>query len=384
MLNSELREQLILFKDVARRFLSDCHTFEQRRRIIDRHPGYSLEQWQAMAELGWMKLPIGASYDGLGCRAEFVAALIKEFGRSLYLNPYLISVGVASRILEWAAPEPMKTKLLEGIGNGTEIVSCAFYEAQSRYELDNVLTTAVPRNDGYELNGAKVAILYGIAATQLLVLARTSGHSTDSDGLSLYLVPACRRGVSLKHYSAHDGGRISLLTLNQVQISSQRLVGNVDRALSFVQRGINYGIALACAEMAGIMETVLDLSLTHIKTRTQFGKTIGSFQAIQHRAVDMYMRCELANSMSSEAVRAVEELDLPQQNLVVSAAKLEIGNAAVLNAEEGIQLHGAMGMMDEMPIGHCLKRIFSLNLMFGDPDHHLNNYRRLSLEQRAN
>lgn len=381
MLDSELREQLMLLEDVVRKFLDNSYQFDQRRRIVGKDPGFSQEQWRHMAELGWMKLPIGISYDGLGCSAQFVAAIMKEFGKSLYLNPYFISVGVASRILEWAAAEHIKANLLDGIGDGSEIVSCAFYEAQSRYDLDNVLTTAIQKNGGYEINGEKIAILYGIVATQLLVLARTSGNSTDSDGLSLFLVPASKQGVQLTHYSTHDGGRTSLLTLNQVQLSSEHLIGHVDGALSCVQRAMNYGTALICAEMTGILETILELTLAHIKTRTQFGKTIGSFQAIQHRAVDMYMRCELAKSMSLEAVRAVEELELPQQNLVVSAAKFEVGNAAVLNAEEGIQLHGAMGMMDEMPIGHCLKRIFSLNLMFGSPNYHLNRYRKLKLEK---
>ncbi len=380
MLDTELREQLILVEDVARKYFEQNYSFENRQNIVVEDPGYSLEQWQTMVDLGWMKLPIDTEYGGLGCSIDFVSTLMKEFGKSLFVSPYMISVGIASRILEWDASEAIKSKLLRGLGDGTEIVSCAFYEAQSRYNLEKLSTTAKQKNGLYVLNGAKIAVDFGVAATQLLVLANTPGTLNDENGLSLFLVPVNRDGVELKHYCTHDGGRVSSLTLNKVQLSSEELIGTLGSGSTTVQKAINYGNALVCAQMTGVLETVMELTLAHIKTRKQFGKAISSFQAIQHRVVDMYMRCELAKSMSLEAIRAIEEFELPQQNSMVSAAKFEIGRAAVLNAEEGVQLHGAMGMMDEMLIGHCLKRIFTLNLMFGDPDYHLNRYRTLNLD----
>ena len=374
---NEKSEQLRLIEDSARRFLEKSYSFNHRSALVGAEPGYSSEQWQQMTELGWMLLPLSEQYDGFGGDANLMCALMHQFGRSNFVSPYFSSVVVAARILQNAATGSVHSNLLNQIAEGTSIVSPALYEAQSRYDLHNTTTTAVATDSGYVLNGTKVGVQYGNAASHFLVLARTAGEQTDRTGLSLFLVPADCSGIRLEHYCAHDGARVSTLHLDNVEIESDGLVGAEYQALAPLQGAINYAVSMLCAEMTGVMDAMLEQTLEYVKTRTQFGSTIGSFQAIQHRLVDMYLRCELATSMSAEAARAVNELEGVDQERLVSAAKAEIGRAAVLNAEEAVHLHGAMGLMNEMPIGHYLKRCFSLNLLYGDADYHQARYREL-------
>ena len=378
MIDDEKRQQYKLLEDSARRFLEKNYKFDKRSQHIGKEPGFSYSHWQQMTELGWMELSIGTEYNGLGGGADLMAALMKQFGRFLYLNPYFASVVVSSRLLERMAAEPIKKSVLSEIAAGSSVVTPALYEKQSRYDLSNIATTAIRSGDKYVLNGSKVGVQYGNAATHLTVLARTAGNQTDSEGLSLFFIPTGEKGVEFQHYTTHDGGRVSTVGLNEVTIDGDRLMGAEHQALPALQLALNYATAVLCAEVTGAMEVLFEQTLEYVKTRTQFGQKIGSFQAIQHRMVDMYMRCELANSMCQEAVRVVDELDSPQQDLIVSAAKAEIGRMAVLNAEEAVHLHGAMGMMNEMPVGHYFKRIFSLNLLYGDPAYHQTRYRDLS------
>ncbi len=377
MANSTSQEQLQQIADTAKRFLKENHTFEERQKIVASHSGFSSELWQQMAELGWLMLPISSDCGGLDGNAEQVAALAREFGHSNFVSPFLASAVLSSRLIEWMDEKLQNAETMEQIAIGNSIVVPALYERQSRYDLANVATTAVRNGNSYLLNGRKIALAYGCVASNFLVLARTAGKQTDTSGLSFFLIPSTAENIKLKHFSRHDGSRVSELLLNDTAVSSDCLVGAENNAYSTLKRGINYANAIICSEMIGLMEYMLDITLEYVKSRSQFGQPLSSFQALQHRLVDMYMRCQLADSMSQEAIRAVDSLTGAEQDIMVAAAKLEIGRAAVMNAEEAVQLHGAMGMMDDMPIGHCLKRVFTLNLEYGDPDFHQARYRSL-------
>lgn len=380
MTDSAIYEQQSLIEDAARRFLRANYSFERRRAIIEKSPGYCVSQWKDMAELGWMLLPISAEFGGLGGQAGLVSTLAKEFGRSMYVSPYLTSAILSAKIIEAAAEEPLRSQLLEAIGTGESIGSPALYEPWSRYDLNSVAASAHARENSFVLNGTKTAILYGNAASFFLVLARFPEAVSK---FALFLVPANAAGIELTHYQAHDGSRMSSLKLDQVAVSKDSALPGGQNALSSVQSAVNYANAAICAELAGAMEQVLEVTLEYVKTRSQFGRTLGSFQALQHRLVDMYMRCQLAESMRREAARAIDSCSGADQEKMISAAKCEIARAALLNAEEAVQMHGAMGMMDEMPVGHYLKRIFSLNLLFGDADYHQTRYRTLRLLEAA-
>ncbi len=382
MNQSEKIEQCNMIEQTAMRFLHNRYPFAVRQKLINTNSGFCHDQWRETADLGWMHLPVSEHFDGHGSDAELVAVLMREFGRHNYQSPYFASAVVAAKVLEIMAGDAVRADMLHQIAEGSAIVSAAIYEKQSRYDLRNTITSATESDNGYILQGSKVGVQYGNIATHFLILARTSGSQLDHGGLSIFLVPKDREGIGLDHYRTHDGGRVSIVHLNHVAAGRDSLIGSENLALPRLQESLNFAIAMLCAEMTGVMDSTFKLVLEFVKTRTQFGSSIGSFQSIQHRLVDMYMRCELATSMGREATRAVNDLSGLEQDRLVSAAKAEIGRLAILNAEESIQLHGAMGMMDEMPVGHYLKRVFALNALYGDAEHHQARYRQLNQDQQ--
>ena len=379
MTDTSLYEQQSLIEDSARRFLDHHYSFEARRKIIHEEVGYSTQQWKEMAELGWMLLPMSADYGGLGGDMALVSTLTKEFGRSLFVNPFLGSAVVSTKIIEESDRESLRSEILDGIGAGGVIVSPALYESQVRYDLDNIATTASEKDDSIVLNGTKTAALYGNVASELLVLARREAEHKNAD-FSLYLVPVDQQGVEMIHHRTHDGGRMSDVLLNDVKVNRNQILLRGQKTLPIVKRAIRYANASICAELVGAMEATFEMTLEYLKSRQQFGKQLSSFQALQHRMVDMFMRCQLAESMRREAARAIESANETEQDMIISAAKCEIARSALLNAEEAVQLHGAMGMMDEMPVGHYLKRVFTLGLLFGDADYHQNCYRNMRVQ----
>lgn len=371
-----------MIEQAATRFLQNHYPFAVRQKLIDTSSGFCHDQWRETAELGWMHLPISEHFDGHGGDADFVAVLMREFGRHNYQSPYFASAVVGAKVLEVMTEDGKRTDMLHQIADGSVIVSPAFYEKQSRYDLCNTITSATESGNGYTLQGSKVGVQFGNTATHLLILARTSGDQLDHEGLSIFLVMKDRDGIGFDHHRTHDGGRVSIVHLNHVEVECDNLIGSENLALPKLQQSLNFAIAMLCAEMTGVMDSTFKLVLEFVKTRTQFGSRIGSFQSIQHRLVDMYMRCELAAAMSREATRAVNDLSGPEQDRLVSAAKAEIGRLAILNAEEAVQLHGAMGMMNEMPVGHFLKRVFALNSLYGDAEYHQARYRQLNRDQQ--
>ena len=379
MTDTSLYEQQSLIEDSARRFLDQHYSFEARRNFIHEEPGYSTRQWEEMAELGWMLLPMSADFGGLGGDMALVSTLAKEFGRSLFVNPFLGSAVVSTKIIEESECEPLRSEILNQIGAGGSIVSPALYEAQVRYDLDNIATTAKEKDDRIVLNGTKTAALYGNVASDLLILARNEAEQKNAN-FSLCLVPVDQQGIELSHHRTHDGGRMSDVLLRDVEVSVNQILLHGQETLPIVKRAVRYANASICAELVGAMEATFEMTLEYLKTRQQFGKYLSSFQALQHRMVDMFMRCQLAESMRREAARAIESSNETEQDMIISAAKCEIARAALLNAEEAVQLHGAMGMMDEMPVGHYLKRVFTLGLLFGDADHHQNRYRNMRVQ----
>lgn len=380
MSDSSTLEHLSLIENTARRFLQDNYTFADHRKLIAEEPGYSVNQWQEMADLGWMQLPIDAEFGGLGGNMAWVAALAKEFGRALAVGPYLPSAVISAKIIQRATGHCNQAQLLRDMGSGDVIVSPALYEPRSRYCLEKIAVTAVRQNGVIVLNGTKAAVLYAQSADYFVVLAQSADPTTTLPVYWLYLVPSDLDGIKLTHYRMHDGGRMAELNLHNVEISESHVMLSGPKAFEAVEYALCCANASICAELVGAMEATLSITLEYVKSRTQFGRALSAFQSLQHRLVDMFMRVQLAESMSREAVRATELNDRVEREMMSSAAKCEISRAALLNAEEAIQLHGAMGMMDEIPAGHFLKRIFTLSMLFGDADYHQAHYRSLRLQ----
>lgn len=363
-----------MIEDSVSRYVRERHSFEQRREIISAPAGFSAEHWRIYADLGWLALPMPLECGGLGGKSPDVHALMHQFGRAMVTGPYLSSVLVGAKLIELAAPEPSRTELLSRISSGKTLVSFAASEIHSGYDLNHVVTTATPAAEGFTLDGQKVAVPYANVADHLVVSARTAGRHDDRRGVSLFLLPSDAERMEAEHHRSHDGGRVSSIRFRGAK---GRLIGTQDEAIDIIERVRNHACAAICAEMTGAMWALFEQTLDYLKTRSQFGAAIGSFQALQHRMVDMYMQCEMAYSLGLDAARAMDELDGERQDLVVSAAKWHVGESAIHVAEEAIQLHGAMGMMDELPIGHYLKRVSALNAQFGSAAHHQARYRQV-------
>ncbi len=359
--SADIRE--ILAGQVAR-FVKEQYSFEQRQSCIELPRGYSQEHWKAFAELGWLKLAMSENGGGFGASQADLHAIMHQFGRGMVMSPYLSSAVVASKLIESAAPGH---SLLCDAGSGRAVIAFAGIETYSRYDLCHVAAKATPNDGGYAISGEKVCVAYGECASYLVVSARTAGSAPERDGVSLFLLPGDAQGVARTDYRTHDGGRESTIRFNR---AAAELIGPEHEAVKFIEAAANCATAAICAELSGAMWALFEQTLEYLKMRTQFGSPIGSFQALQHRMADLYMRCELAHSLAIDAARAIDELRGKDQVLLVSAAKWQVGEAAVEVAEEAVQLHGAMGMMDELPIGHFLKRVFALSQTFGDSMHH--------------
>ncbi len=380
MSDHSVYEQQRLIADSARRFFENHYGFAVRQQLIAEEPGYSTEQWRAMADLGWMQLPLSADHGGWGGDMHLLSAMHKEFGRAQYVGPFLSSAVIATHLINESDPASFAANLRNEIGTGDTIVAPAMFEPQARYALHEIATSATAKPHAVVLNGRKSAVFYGNVATELLVLTHIGSQTTETLDLALCLVPADHDGVSMTHYRMHDGSRVSELELNAVTVSRTRLLAQGHRVRALVNYATNVANALICAELVGAMEATLDMTVEHLKTRNQFGRKLSSFQALQHRVVDMYIRCQLAESMRQEAASACHSTSAVTQDLIIASAKCEIAQAALLNAEEAVQLHGAMGMMDDMPVGHYLKRIFTLTTLFGNADYHRTRYRNLRLQ----
>jgi alkylation response protein AidB-like acyl-CoA dehydrogenase len=364
-----------LFRDSVDRFVAEHYDFEARQRIIAADGGYLPEHWQQFAELGWLAVPFQEDYGGLDGTPVDTMIIMESFGRGLVASPYLSSVVVAGHILNRAATKKQKQILLPAVIDGSLRLSFAFAEPTSRFDLADVSTTATKDGGGYRLNGHKCVVLYANTADKVLVSARTAGDQREPMGVSLFLIDMTSSGLSARHYPTIDGQRAADITFDDVRVDADDLIGDKDNILTLIDEACDHGIAAICAEAVGAMSALYDMTLEYIKTREQFGKTLGSFQALQHRMVDVFMAYELSRSIVYAATCKLT-VSTAERQRAASAAKVQIGKAGRLVGQEAIQLHGGMGMTDELPIGHYFKRLTAINTTFGDISYHIARYRQ--------
>ena len=366
-----LSEEQTLFRDTVARFLGDNLPFEKRQAIIDTHPGYCDDHWYTLAELGILGLPFSEGVGGLGGSAFDTMVVMDQMGRALLTGPYVSTVLLSGAILDRTGADGV-----EGIIAGTRKMAFAYAERGAGYDLSDVSVAATKDGDDYVLSGTKIAVLHADTADDLIILARTSGAQRDQDGLSLFMVPAGADGVSMTAYALQDGNRGADITFGGVRA---KVLGDVDSAFDLVEEVIDCASSALCAEGSGIMWAIYDLTLEYMKTRSQFGAALGSFQALQHRMVDMYMMCQMAESMAYEAALAFDQDDADARRRSVSAAKSLIGAYGRKVGQEGIQLHGGIGMTLEYSIGHYFKRLTMIDATFGNSAWHDARYARLML-----
>ena len=373
----QLSPEQAQLRDAIRRYLSQEYAFEARRAIV-RGSGTSAAAWRGFAELGLLGVPVPEAHGGFGGGGVDRMVVMEEFGRALVVEPYFATaiLGVAGVALAGSAAQ--QAGLLPGVAEGRIRLAVAFGERQSRHEWFDIETRATARDDGFVLDGAKVVVLHGGEADQLIVPARISGAARDRNGISLFLVPREAPGLSIESYRTIDGMRAADLKLNGVALGRDALLGAPGEGHAILARVAEIGAAALCAEAIGCMLAINEQTVEYLKTRQQFGVPIGRFQALQHRAVDMFMETEQARSLAMLAAVKVDADDPVERGRAVHAAKARVGRAARLVGQSAIQLHGGMGMTDELAVGHYFKRLAMIEATLGDTDHHLAAFARLT------
>jgi alkylation response protein AidB-like acyl-CoA dehydrogenase len=362
-------EQIAL-QETLQRFIDRDYDFERRRQLARSALGFSAEAWAQYAELGLLSLPFPEEFGGLGGNAVDIMLVMQLVGRGLLLEPFLSTVVMGGGLIRDAGSPSLKGEMLPRIGAGEIKLALACYEAEGRYDLSRVACTAAPSGGGWRLSGIKTVVLDAPSADHFLVSARTGG-ANDAGDISLFLVGREAPGVTLLAYPTQSGGRAADLRLEDVTLDANALVGVTGQGLELVERAVDRGVAALCAEAVGIMVALNEATLNYLKTRKQFGVPIGKFQALQHRMADMLIAAEQARSMAVIAAVYVDSEDLLERRRAVSGAKAYIGQAARLVGQEAVQLHGAMGVVDDVIVSHYFKRLTMIDLSLGNADFHL-------------
>jgi alkylation response protein AidB-like acyl-CoA dehydrogenase len=367
-------EEQRLLKDSIEKFLDKNYSFEQRRAIIASGQGFSPLVWEGFASLGLLGVPIPAELGGFGGGGVDTMIVMEAFGRALVVEPYLPTVVLAASAISLGGSEAQRHILLPRIVDGSLKLAFAHAEPGTRHELNRVETTARQEGGMWVINGGKSVVLHGAAADLLIVTARTAGAADATYGISLFFVNPSEQGVMGRDYPTYDGMRAAEVSFDNVTISPESLIGVLDSGYALLDAVIDRGIAAVCAEAVGCMGALNAVTLEYLKTRQQFGVPIGRFQVLQHRMVDMLMQYEQARSMALLAAVKVDSNDGAERRRCVSAAKEFIGRAGRFVGQQAIQLHGGMGMTDELNVGHYVKRLTAIDASFGDADHHLDRF----------
>ncbi len=375
----ELSDEQRQLQDSVARFVQQNYSFEQRRALVATDAGYSDNHWKQMAELGWLGLALPEDFGGIGLGAVETMILMEEFGKGLVAEPYMATVVLGAGAVVHGGSDAQKNAILPAVAEGKMKLAFGFAERQSRYNLADVATTAQPIRDGsFKLNGMKGVVFGAPAADKIIVSARTSGSPRDAEGISLFIVDKGQSGVSVRGYPTADGLRAGEVTLDNVEVGQDAMLGAMGKGLPILEKVIDHAIAAIAAEATGAMSHLNDMTLEYIKTREQFGQPIGKFQVLQHRMVDMFIAHEEAKSMAMMAAMRVEEDDEKERKKAMSAAKVQIGKSARYVGQQAIQLHGGIGMTDEYAAGHYFKRLTMVDRTFGDVDFHLKRFSDLS------
>jgi alkylation response protein AidB-like acyl-CoA dehydrogenase len=378
-MNFDYNEEQQLLAASVKRFLDKDYTFDARRKIVASSEGCSDAIWSTFAEIGLLGLPFSPEVGGFGGGALDLMSVMEAIGEALVVEPYLSTVGLGAQFVARAGTNAQQQALLPPVTAGKLRMAFAQTETGARYDLAHVATRARLTAGGYILSGEKRIVVHAACADQLIVSARTSGNDTDHDGISVFVIDARAPGVSIKAYRTIDELRAADVTLKDVHVPADALIGEEGRGLALIENVVDYATALLCAEAVGAIKYANDATLDYLKTRKQFGMPIGSFQALQHRMVDMVISGEQAKSMAGLACAKVDSATDPaERKRVVSAAKIKIADACRHVSQEAIQLHGGMGMSDELKISHTFRRLTMIAQQFGDADHHLARFAKAS------
>ncbi|RJG06896.1 acyl-CoA dehydrogenase [Noviherbaspirillum cavernae] len=365
-------QQMLL--DTTRRFIAKDYSFETRRKIRETSPeGFSREVWQGLADLGLLSLNVPEEDGGLGGGAIETMLAMNAIGEGLLLEPYLQSAVLATKAIATLGDEQQRAELLPALAAGEKIAALAHDEHGTRYDWRAVETRAWPVGDGYVLTGHKSVIPHGTSADLLLITARLASIGAQGP-LAIFAVPRDLPGLQLSSYATVDGVRAADIALNQVFVPATALLDAAADTEAKLEEILDAGLAAICAEAVGALDKLLAATVEYARNRKQFGQPIGKFQALQHRMADMVLHIEQARSMSYLAAVRCADPDVETRRRAMSAAKVVIGQACRFVGQQAVQLHGGMGVTDELDVSHYFKRLMAIEMQFGSTDQHLELY----------
>jgi alkylation response protein AidB-like acyl-CoA dehydrogenase len=359
-----------MLADSVGKFIGNEYSFEQRQEYAARDPGFSTDVWRSFAELGWTAVPFSEADGGLDGSHVELMILMQQFGRGLLVEPYLANVVLAGGVLRRVANDAQREQWLLPLIAGELQAALACVEPQGRYDIADILTTATPDGDDWIITGDKGVVLNGGNAELLIVPARTGGRQSDTDGISLFAVDAGTPGVNRRAYTMVDGHRAAELHLDDVRAPGHALLGSEGGGYPALSESVDEGTFAVGAEAVGIMQMLTEKTVEYAKNRVQFGVPIGSFQALQHRMVDMLTACEQSYSLLLWAAMA-NAAGAGDARESIHALKYQVGTAGRKVGEEAVQLHGGMGVTWDLDVAHYFKRLTAINLIFGNADWHL-------------
>ena len=366
-----LNEEQKALAESIERYLDDSYDFETRCKQLETDENFSAQQWAAFAELGWLAIPFPEELGGLGLGTEELAVLFEKFGRALVVEPYLPTVVLGGQIL--LSDSAKASALIPELVQGKLQLAVAFAEATSRFNLNSVATKAEKSGSDYVISGEKIVVFNAADADYIICVARTSGATDSDDGVTLFLVPGDTAGITRQDYRTVDGISASEVKFDQVKVSADAIIGKECEGAAVLESAIDYGLLAAGAEAVGCMEMINKDTLQYSKERTQFGIAIGTFQVLQHRMVDMFMEYEQTKSlMYMASVRLKEGNEVGAK--ATSALKAQVSKAGRYVGQQGVQIHGGMGVTDELRVGHYFKRLTTLEILFGNGDYHLKRF----------
>lgn len=376
-MNFELTEEQTMMIDAVRRFVDKDSPVTRFRSMRETEVGWETKTWKTMADNGWLAAGFPEAHGGYDGTFVDTALILEQLGRSLVPEPYIASVVLAGGLLSRSGSDAQIEKFLAPMLEGRTTLAFAYAERQGRYETSDCETTATKSGANYVLRGEKVWVLNGHAADHIVVVARTAGQSRDANGLSLFVVDGDAPGLTRIRVPGMDGHSTGLLRLDGVEVGADRLLGTEGKALADIEWALDRGAAAACAESQGGLQTLLTLTLDYLKQRKQFGRAIGSFQALQHRASDMFAEVELCKGMMIQAAIQADCDDEQERKASISAAKVQLQHGGWYVQENAVQLFGGIAITDEQDVGLYFKRIRVLQGLFGDADWHLGRYSSL-------
>lgn len=375
-MNFDFSEEQNMLRDSVAKYVQDDYDWDTRKAIAATEAGMKPENWQTFAELGWLSVPFAEEFGGFGGGPVDVMVMMEELGKGLVLEPYFATVVLFGGLLQKGSNEALKESVIPSVIDGSCLGAFAYLERQSRFELNDVLTTATVEGDDRIINGEKVVVFNGASATHLIVSARSSGAQSDAEGISLYLVPADAEGIETSTYRLMDGQVVANVRFNNVRVPASNAVCAEGEAAALIQSVTEDAMLALGAEALGIMGQLNSKTVEYTKTREQFGVKISSFQALQHRMVETFMAYEQTKSLLYRAVCDFEA-DKPEKRESLLALKIMIDKAGKRIYSEAIQMHGGMGITDELDIGHYAKRLMMIGTTLGDAMHHMTEFTQL-------